>query len=74
MSAPIEAMPRAIKLEARHLSARLERPFAMPLKDICLKPCMPGEILAIAGVAGNGQGELFDALSGEYPVASDDVI
>ena len=27
-----------------------------------------GEILAIAGVAGNGQSELFDALSGEYPV------
>jgi ABC-type uncharacterized transport system ATPase subunit len=27
-----------------------------------------GEVLAIAGVAGNGQGELFDALSGEYPV------
>ncbi len=33
-----------------------------------------GEILAIAGVAGNGQGELFDALSGEYPVASADAI
>jgi simple sugar transport system ATP-binding protein len=33
-----------------------------------------GEILAIAGVAGNGQGELFDVLSGEYPVASDEAI
>lgn len=33
-----------------------------------------GEILAIAGVAGNGQSELFDALSGEYPVASAEAI
>jgi len=33
-----------------------------------------GEILAIAGVAGNGQSELFDALSGEYPVSSAEAI
>lgn len=33
-----------------------------------------GEVLAIAGVAGNGQGELFDALSGEYPVTEDNAI
>ncbi|WP_439604061.1 ATP-binding cassette domain-containing protein, partial [Shinella sp.] len=42
-------------------------PFAVALKNVCLK-VRGGEVLAIAGVAGNGQGELFDALSGEYPV------
>ncbi|CAN7575019.1 ABC transporter ATP-binding protein [Rhizobium sp. LjRoot98] len=62
-----------VKLEARHLSAAARTPFAVALKNICLK-VHAGEVLAIAGVAGNGQGELFDALSGEYPVASDDVI
>ncbi len=63
----------AVKLEARHLSASARTPFAVSLKNICLK-VHAGEVLAIAGVAGNGQGELFDALSGEYPVANDDVI
>ena len=63
----------AVKLEARHLTAAARTPFAVSLKNICLK-VHAGEVLAIAGVAGNGQGELFDALSGEYPVATDDVI
>jgi simple sugar transport system ATP-binding protein len=45
----------------------------MPLKDVALR-VRAGEILAIAGVAGNGQGELFDAISGEYPVTVDDLI
>ncbi|KQR68701.1 ABC transporter ATP-binding protein [Rhizobium sp. Leaf341] len=55
-----------VQLEARHLKAAARTPFAVSLKDICLK-VHAGEVLAIAGVAGNGQGELFDALSGEYP-------
>ena len=63
----------AVKLEARHLSASARTPFAVALKNICLK-VHAGEVLAIAGVAGNGQGELFDALSGEYPAATDDVV
>ncbi|MGB3814107.1 MAG: ABC transporter ATP-binding protein [Shinella sp.] len=57
-----------VLLEARHLSVASRTPFAVALKEVCLK-VRGGEILAIAGVAGNGQGELFDALSGEYPVA-----
>ncbi|WP_275782596.1 ABC transporter ATP-binding protein [Pararhizobium gei] len=62
-----------VRLEARQLSAPARTPFAVSLKDICLK-VHAGEILAIAGVAGNGQGELFDMLSGEYTsVADDDV-
>ncbi|OLP53790.1 ABC transporter [Rhizobium rhizosphaerae] len=56
-----------VLLEARHLSAAARTPFAVALKNVCLK-VRAGEVLAIAGVAGNGQGELFDALSGEYPV------
>ena len=42
-------------------------PFAVALKRISLE-LRAGEILAIAGVAGNGQSELFDALSGERRV------
>lgn len=62
-----------IKLEARNLSTAARTPFAVSLKDVCLK-VHAGEVLAIAGVAGNGQGELFDALSGEYPANDDDAI
>ena len=39
-------------------------PFAVELKNINLDVC-EGEIIGIAGVAGNGQSELFDAISGE---------
>ncbi|WGI75994.1 ABC transporter ATP-binding protein [Sinorhizobium meliloti] len=62
-----------VQLEARHLTVAARTPFAVSLKDICLK-LRAGEVLAIAGVAGNGQSELFDALSGEYPLADDDAI
>ncbi|MGO8126814.1 ATP-binding cassette domain-containing protein, partial [Rhizobium ruizarguesonis] len=46
---------------------------AMPLRDVSMA-VRSGEILAIAGVAGKGQSELFDALSGEYPVVSAEAI
>ncbi|MEO0543851.1 MAG: ABC transporter ATP-binding protein [Pseudomonadota bacterium] len=39
-------------------------PFSIGLKEINIR-LRAGEILGIAGVAGNGQSELFDALSGE---------
>nr|WP_272211043.1 ATP-binding cassette domain-containing protein [Marinicella sp. W31]MDC2876937.1 ATP-binding cassette domain-containing protein [Marinicella sp. W31] len=60
--------PEAMKtgrvlLEAKGLNAPARTPFATALKDIYLE-VKAGEILAIAGVAGNGQSELFDALSG----------
>ncbi|MCB1507215.1 MAG: ABC transporter ATP-binding protein [Hyphomicrobiaceae bacterium] len=58
-----------IALSVRDLS--LPRPglFGVALKDVSLD-LHAGEIVAIAGVAGNGQRELFDALSGEQPVGS----
>jgi simple sugar transport system ATP-binding protein len=40
--------------------------FGTDLKDISLS-LAGGEILGIAGIAGNGQSELMDALSGEIP-------
>ena len=39
-------------------------PFGVPLRSVSLD-VRAGEIVAIAGVAGNGQSELFEALSGE---------
>ena len=48
-------------------------PFSMPLRDIRIE-LKAGEILGIAGVAGNGQSELFEALSGEQTQADDEVI
>ncbi|AJY46882.1 ABC transporter ATP-binding protein [Martelella endophytica] len=56
-----------VLLEAKGLNAPARTPFATALKDIYLQ-VRAGEVLAIAGVAGNGQTELFDALSGEFPV------
>lgn len=41
-------------------------PFGINLVDISLQ-VRSGEILAVAGVAGNGQGELFSVISGEEP-------
>ncbi|MGF9691431.1 ABC transporter ATP-binding protein [Rhizobium sp. 0TCS1.26] len=63
----------AALIEVSGLTVPARTPFAINLRDISIS-VRAGEILAIAGVAGNGQGELFDALSGEYPVAEDAAI
>jgi simple sugar transport system ATP-binding protein len=69
-----EGLPAGdIRLEVGNLSVPARTPFSISLKNVSMT-VRAGEILAIAGVAGNGQGELFDALSGEYPVADDDAI
>jgi simple sugar transport system ATP-binding protein len=62
-----------ILLEAAGLNAAARTPFAIALKSVSLR-VHAGEVLAIAGVAGNGQGELFDVLSGEYTVDDDDSV
>ncbi len=51
-------------LSLRHLTLPPAEPHQWGLKDIELTVCK-GEIVGIAGVAGNGQGELFAAISGE---------
>ncbi len=51
-------------VEVNGLSQKPRGPFSVPLHDIRLS-VQAGEILGIAGVAGNGQGELFEAISGE---------
>src|SRR5207249_4103056 len=48
-------------------------PFAVPLKAISLE-VHAGEIVAIAGVAGNGQSELFDVISGERILSRSDAL
>jgi general nucleoside transport system ATP-binding protein len=53
-----------VALEVRGLSVPSPIPFGTSLKDISFS-VRQGEVLAIAGVAGNGQDELLLALSGE---------
>nr|WP_041375504.1 ABC transporter ATP-binding protein [Polymorphum gilvum] len=62
-----------VRLAAVELDLPSASPFAVPLSGVSLD-VRAGEVVAIAGVAGNGQGELFDALSGERPVAADMVV
>lgn len=60
-------------LEIRGLSRRPVGPFSVPLRDIWLS-VRAGEVVGIAGVAGNGQGEFFEAISGEALQESPGVI
>jgi simple sugar transport system ATP-binding protein len=64
---------RAPRLEVRGLSTASEGPFATELRDVSFD-VRPGEILGIAGVAGNGQAELMAALSGEARTRPDAVL
>ena len=52
------------KLVLDHLTIRSPNHFGTDLRDISLSVA-GGEILGVAGIAGNGQSELMDALSGE---------
>ncbi|MGI9464731.1 MAG: ABC transporter ATP-binding protein [Aestuariivirgaceae bacterium] len=62
-----------ILIEASDLSMPADGPFGVSLKNIALD-VEGGEIVAIAGVAGNGQSELFDALSGERLALTTDAV
>jgi simple sugar transport system ATP-binding protein len=66
-SAAIAGDARAC-LEVEHLSLRSDQKFGIDLKDIGFT-VRSGEILGIAGIAGNGQSELMAALSGEARLA-----
>ena len=54
-------------LSIHNLHKETEDPFGTVLKNIHFDVCA-GEILGVAGVAGNGQEELLAALSGEEPL------
>ncbi|WP_186399039.1 ABC transporter ATP-binding protein [Stappia sp. P2PMeth1] len=54
----------AVRLELRGLSAPADGPFSVAIDTVDLQ-VRGGEVVAIAGIAGNGQGELFDLVSGE---------
>jgi ABC-type uncharacterized transport system ATPase subunit len=60
----------AVRLSVTRLSLPKPHPFAVELKDLSLD-VRAGEIVGIAGIAGNGQDELFGALSGERLAGSD---
>lgn len=55
-----------VLLAARGLSCEPEDTHGIALRDVTFA-VRAGEILAVAGVAGNGQAELFALLSGERP-------
>jgi len=62
-----------ILLELKGISVPSASPFAMSLKNINLE-MYGGQLLGIAGVAGNGQSEFFDLVSGEITIAENDKI
>jgi simple sugar transport system ATP-binding protein len=67
------AVPRGeVALQVQDLSAASPIPFGTALKGVSLSVAR-GEVLGIAGVAGNGQDELLLALSGEMRVPRDAV-
>ncbi|QYK43241.1 MAG: ABC transporter ATP-binding protein [Paracoccaceae bacterium] len=72
---PPERHPRAggaVALQVTGLSVASPIPFGTALKDVSFSVAQ-GEVLGIAGVAGNGQDELLLALSGELKTPSDAV-
>ena len=63
----------AVRLRMNRLSLDPDGPFSVELKSVNLS-VHAGEVVAIAGVAGNGQSELFDALSGERALDRADML
>ncbi len=68
-----DVRPGPVRLEVSGLSLPSEAPLGVDLAGISLK-VRGGEILGIAGVAGNGQTELMEALTGERRLATSDPI
>jgi ABC-type uncharacterized transport system ATPase subunit len=67
------AAPGGVRLRVEGVSLRGEAPFGVDLHDIAMA-VRGGEILGIAGVAGNGQAELMEALTGERRAPQADMI
>ena len=62
-----------IRLQLNSLNLPADGAFVVELKNISLD-VRAGEVIAVAGVAGNGQSEFFDAISGERPLARNGMI
>jgi simple sugar transport system ATP-binding protein len=65
--------PGEPRLSVDGLSLAAEQAFGTDLRDVALE-VRSGELFGIAGLAGNGQTELFAALSGERTVARPETI
>jgi simple sugar transport system ATP-binding protein len=63
--------PERLKIE--RLTTISDRKFGTNLRDVSMS-VRSGQILGIAGIAGNGQIELMDALSGEVPAGRPETI
>ena len=62
---PAQACPQGDVFSVRALSRAAYGPFEVALDEVNLT-AHGGEVLGIAGIAGNGQDELMAALSGEW--------
>ncbi len=63
----------APRLNVQNLELPADGPFGTTLRDISFE-VRQGEIFGIAGVAGNGQNELFQAISGERLLAGPEMV
>jgi simple sugar transport system ATP-binding protein len=70
---PATSTDAKVRLQVQGLTLPKPHQFAVGLHDVSLA-VKAGEIVSIAGVAGNGQDELFDALSGERAANRADAI
>jgi simple sugar transport system ATP-binding protein len=70
---PAMAVGAKPRLVLDRLTVRSGNEFGTDLKEISLS-LAGGEILGIAGIAGNGQSELMDALSGEIPAGRPETV
>ena len=70
---PAGRTPGPVRLTVRRLSLEAATPFGVALDEVSFE-LRAGEILGIAGVAGNGQTELMEALVGERFGAHEDAI
>jgi len=73
VSTEAHASDGPVMLSVSGLSLPSAGPFGVALRSVSLD-VRAGEIVAIAGVAGNGQSELFEALSGERLAPARDAI
>jgi simple sugar transport system ATP-binding protein len=75
LSAParLHVVPGPVRLSLDRLSVTSDQMFGVDLRDVSLD-VRSGEVVGIAGVAGNGQIELIEALIGEVPAGRADAV